>query len=124
MGNNGYNPGYLYAQEVTSKSQMEIIENGFDSLYIRLCYDYSFDRRSQCLNIKKTGAQWEAEYNLLITILDDKDSILSIERISEKKFPKSGWETVIKKLLDQNITTLPDSWTIPGSATAPTDGVA
>lgn len=122
MGTRGYKPGYIYTQMLTSKSQMNIIENGFDSLCIRLWYGYSFDSRIQCLTITKTGFKWEAEYNLLTTFLDDKDSILSIEKSTEKKFPKSGWHTFIKKLLDQNVTTLPDDWLIPGSASTPTHG--
>ncbi len=97
---------YELTQELTNKVELKFIENGFDSIYIRLWYIYNYGPTYQVIDFRKTEGKWFAEFcSLKHTKIND--SIIIKKMDNEKKVPKSGWASFIKNILALGITNLP-----------------
>ena len=119
-GDNNYS--FKLSQNIIKKAGLANIANGYDSIFIRLFYFYSFDSRVQIIEINKNDSMWFGTYKLIYFQLEKMDSILSIQGLSIKKQPKNGWPTFSQTLFKLNITTLPDDSTIPEFDKGPADG--
>jgi hypothetical protein len=110
------------AQQIESKLGLYSIENGFDSLEIRVWLGYAGSNNEQLLIIKKDTDRWTANLSHLTFIYSDKgDSIQAISKTSVEKSPKSGWYQLLDSLNKLEIVTLRDMADIPNYETA-TDG--
>ena len=115
---------YTMKKDMASQLKLHDLEAGFDSLQIRIWYDYALSSSKELLIIERTNSMWSAaRYEMKITDTTAKvfDSIIStkIKLIT----PKSGWENFTNKLFDLKIMTLPNMENIPGLEDNWTDGV-
>ena len=123
--NNG-EPSLFYNLTIQKVKQLNIdsLQSGYDSLQIRIWYDYSLSAIRKLLIIKRTNFIWNAT---LYTMEVDWDAINSRETIVSKNEeilnPKNGWNSFMKHLLVLQIMTLPDMNNIPGLKDDWTDGV-
>lgn len=94
---------------IESLLKIPSLENGFDSLEIRIWYAYALRDKEQLVIIKHTDTSWSAELNTLtFHYSKNNDSILSISKQSISKYPKSGWNSFLLNLNKLDFYTLPD----------------
>lgn len=105
--NGKYLYSYFLTKEYTQKAGLKILENGFDSVCIRLWYIYAYGPSWQVVEIKRIQEKWVAEFILLTEIVNKNDTLSNISKTSVLKMPKSGWNIFLKNLFSKNIITLP-----------------
>lgn len=114
---------YKLTKQKGEQLKLKDLEEGFDSLQIRIWFDYSLIdfRELYIFNYQET--KWEGAYYFMRT---DWDSSKLTERITESKrkiiTPKSGWKDFTNKLFEFKITTLPNMADIEGLEDGWTDG--
>jgi len=104
-------PGSYYTNkpDVEKKLGLATLENGFDSLQIRLWYGYAFNDSSQLVILKRNNGKWVGEFYTLIYQLNESgDTIKAIKKRMTNREPKSGWNDFASKILELKIYTLPD----------------
>jgi len=106
---------YRLSKYQASKLQLDSLEIGYDSLQIRIWYNYGLLDIQNVAIIKRNNGQWKAE--LLTLNFDENDSSLMRmpilkERIN--KVPASGWTFFLKGLVELNIMGLPDQRKVSG----------
>jgi len=95
--------------------KLDTLENGYDSIQIRVWFTYARIDTFQILSLKKTDHKWSAYYcKTGFQINPGGDSILSYSKDDHEIFPKSGWQTVMDSIFNFNILTLPDCRKIKG----------
>lgn len=100
---------YLNKQIIEGKMGLMTLENGFDSIQIRIWYGYAFMDSAQMVILKKVNSQWSAElYSFIYNSNKSGDSVLSIDKSMEIRSPNCGWDSFTKQLFKFNITVLPD----------------
>ncbi len=105
---------YSLTKEYIQKAGLRILENGFDSICIRLWYIYSFGPSWQVTEMRKSSEGWVGEFILLTEKMNKNDSSRYIQKTSFFKKPISGWDIFIMQILSKNITFLPSDLSIPG----------
>jgi hypothetical protein len=101
---------YRNKSKVEEKMGLRSIENGFDSIQVRIWYGYGRTDSSQLVVLTKTQAGWKSIfYNFKYYIDDIKRKIDSIGIQKEFRTPKSGWQSFSSNLFGLSITTLPDN---------------
>lgn len=107
---NGKLPAYyLNKPNVERQLGLNTLENGFDSIQIRIWYGYAFIDTSQLVILKNNNQEWVAELITFKYHTDNSiDSVKAIDKTSVKSQPKSGWSNFINKLFSLKITELPD----------------
>lgn len=121
---------YLSTQDKVKQLGLDSLQNGSDSLQIRIWYDYSTDRTRKLFVINKTNSIWTASLYTM-TVIDrigtDLKELNSPEKIrlekTENLQPKNGWDRFINKILSLQIISLPDMYSIPGMKVGMEDGV-
>jgi hypothetical protein len=107
---------YKRCKEYEKLLQLNTLQNGFDSLQIRIWFHSGMASKNKMIMLKKSKKSWEGQ---LTSWVEDNGSEnfskfaiqnIAIENIS----PKSGWNKYIFKLNKFNITTLPDPINIKG----------
>lgn len=119
-------PDLFYALKKQKEKQLNLdsLESGYDSLQIRIWYDYALIKDQELIVIRRTNGQWSAAHYEMIVDWDysnDKDSIETFKVTAVT--PKSGWNKFMRELEEYYITTLPDMNNIPGLIDSWTDGV-
>jgi hypothetical protein len=101
---------YHFKRRVEGLLNLENIENGVDSLEIRIWYSYSFIDTAQLIILKKKPKhEWECFlYTFSYKYKPENDSIVSLNYWGQKAVPKSGWRNLILALQENNIFELPD----------------
>ena len=86
-------------------------KSGYDSIAIRLWYDYASDEKD-VIEIRKHCDGWVGEYTKIVSYLDNGKVY---NKIGEKGnlYPKSGWDLFTKKIFGLGIITLPHFGDIP-----------
>ncbi|MBI5857769.1 MAG: hypothetical protein HZB42_08960 [Sphingobacteriales bacterium] len=88
---------------------LDSLESGFDSLQIRIWYDYSLFTLRQLIVLKYTRSRWSADlYEMTVHWDYNKWTETILTNDTRAATPKSGWENFIPRLLALNITTLPN----------------
>ena len=108
------------------------LENGFDSIQIRIFYGGSFNGERLVI-LTNSNKKWSAEISKFIDKINPgfEDSVnadyskrYSLSRETENKIPKSGWDKFIKIFFKFSILSLPDEESINSFLEeSPTDGV-
>ncbi len=102
---------------------IESLETGFDSIQIRIWYEYSLLKKRDLIILKFTQGEWNGTFYSMIV---DWDPLKTTETILSKSVknvkPKSGWNNFTKKLVDLKLTTLPNMRDIPGLSDTWDDG--
>ncbi len=104
--------------ESTKTLKLQPLFKGFDSIYIRLWYEYSFEDKMQIVELLKTDSGYLGKYYFIENFNSDSTNA-KITTIN--KSPKSTWENVFQKLSSFNIEKLP-SWTDVKNYNPPMDG--
>lgn len=115
---------YTLKKQKEKQLQLDSLESGYDSLQIRIWYNYALIKDQELIVIRRTNDQWSAaHYNMVVDwdYINDKDSIETFKVTAVT--PKSGWNKFMRGLDDLFITTLPDMNNIPGLIDSYTDGV-
>ena len=100
---------YQNKSNVENKLGLKSLENGFDSLQIRLWYGYAFKDSSQLVVLRNSNGKWTSElFTLVYHLNENGDALKSISKEIITRDPKSGWGNFIDKVLKLQITTLPD----------------
>jgi hypothetical protein len=122
--NGELDPYYQSTQKNATLLKIDSLQDGFDSLQIRIWYDYALLSIGDLLIIKRSNAGWTAISYSLERDLDKPDSIrrLTVEKTDTLK-PKNGWDSFLNRLFALQITTLPNMDSIPGLQDDWTDGV-
>jgi hypothetical protein len=122
--NGELDPYYQFVQKKAIQLKIDTLQGGFDSLQIRIWYDYALLTISDLLIIKRSNATWTAISYSLEQDLDKPDSTrrLRVEKTDTLK-PKNGWNSFLNRLFALQIATLPTMDSIPGLQDDWADGV-
>jgi hypothetical protein len=109
------NGSYDLKKQKERQLQLDSLESGFNSLQIRIWYDYSLVTKRELIIIKKVKNQWTGMYYKMEV---DWNPFKYTETITNRKSefitPSFGWDNFTKKLFDLKIMTLPNMADIPG----------
>lgn len=107
---NGKFPAYyLNKPFVERQLGLNTLENGFDSIQIRIWYGYAFIDTSQLVILTNSNQEWVAELMTFQYYTENRnDSRIDANINVIKKEPSSGWSNFTEKLFSLNITELPD----------------
>lgn len=110
-------PDYFYKLYSYQASQLKLdsLEVGYDSLQIRIWYNYGLLDVQNVVVIKKNSERWSAD--LLTFQYDENDSSYMRRPILKEKIsklPALGWSSFIKELIEFNIMKLPDQSKVAG----------
>lgn len=109
---------YEITKRATEKSVLTTIENGFDSIFIRLWYIHRFE--IEVLEFKKEAGFWNAEFHKVDFFLIRSN--IEVEKVKSLKIsPKSGWDFFVKRIFTLGITNLPDDSELSGYNGLPND---
>ena len=114
---------YKLTKQKREQLKLRDLEEGFDSLQIRVWIDYSLIDFRELYTFEYQNNKWEGVYYFMRT---DWNSSNLTETITETKRkiinPKSGWKDFSNKLIELEITTLPNMGDIEGLVDGWTDG--
>lgn len=115
---------YRLSQQKAKQLKLDSLENGYDSLQIRIWYDYSLVTYRSLLIIKQTNSVWSAKGYTMSVDWNWEKLTEKVTKKQEKTLnPKHGWDNFVKQLFALQITTLPNMKDIPGLKDGWTDGV-
>lgn len=100
---------YRTTKQKANQLGLDSLELGYDSLQIRVWFDYSLARKKHLLIIKRANNIWICQLYTIQTLwnaVTDRETILSKDIRNVK--PKIGFENFAKKLLSYKITSLPN----------------
>jgi len=106
-----YEGSSLFAdlKDTRDSLKLDTLENGFDSLEIRLWFSYANSLNQQVLVIRNKKGLWDGEYWEYLPQVDQmRTRVLYIESSVKKINPNHGWIRLIDKLMENDILTLPD----------------
>jgi len=100
-------------KDIENKLGIGSIEDGFDSLQIRIwTIGYkSFDEN--LIMISNTKGIWSAKILLINFKYDKSNTLVAIDKQITNNEPKSSWNTFVDSLIKYDILTLPDYTTLP-----------
>jgi hypothetical protein len=112
---NNSKPRWINARtiEISKSANLVNLRNGFDSLYIRIFYEYSFEPTYQIIEIYKDQKSWKAYYTVATEKYKKGDSVPDVKKVIHKLTPISSWEKFTQDLFQLQILTLPDGWSTP-----------
>lgn len=93
---------------------LDVLENGFDSLQIRIWYSYAFKDSSQILIIRSSQQQWSAQLITNAWSEHSKEGRTVLKKDIRQLRPQNGWQQLIYKLWGLKFPTLPDYSSIAG----------
>jgi hypothetical protein len=99
--------------ETVKSANLVNLRNGFDSLYIRIFYEYSFEPTYQIIEIYKDQKSWKAYYTIATEKYKKGDSVPDVKKVIHKLTPISSWGKFTQELFQLKILTLPDGWSTP-----------
>ena len=115
---------YKITQQKINQLKLENLEKGFDSIQIRIWYDYSLVTQRKILVLKKI----DSKYSAILYLFDvDWDYQNEKETITQKDIRvlnlNIDWGKFMKELSDLGIESLPNMDDIPGLFDGWTDGI-
>jgi hypothetical protein len=89
---------------------LDTLENGYDSIQVRIWFGYAFSDTAQLFVLKKDIKEgWSGALLTLIYQRNEVDSSLNVKKQISKLTPESSWDNAIQKLKAFGVMTLPDS---------------
>ena len=110
--------GYLRIRQKINLLGLDDLEEGFDSIQIRVWNDYWLTDLRDVFIFKLQNTEWSGEF--IAMNVDGEEKIKKIDKIGIT--PKSGWNQFIDSLQEKQITTLPNMRDIGGLNTKVNDG--
>lgn len=112
-------------RRMASELRLDSIENGFDSLQIRIWLGHSMAIRKNIVILKKINGKWSAQLVTYSEGQKGKTLQLFIEKKTIKSVhPLSGWDVIIKKINALEILTLPNDGDLKDYNGCGMDGIA
>jgi hypothetical protein len=106
---------YSLTTQKAKQLKLEDIHSGFDSLQIRVWYGYSTSRLRELIVLKKDNKGWSGSHHTMKVEWDPVKLTDTVKKHDRQQLePKSDWASLIQKLLDNQILTLPDMDDIKG----------
>lgn len=100
---------YLFKNKIVNQVNLELLENGFDSLQIRIWHSSPYIDSVYLLVVKNINGEWFASISNYKIIFDKNRNIIdTIIGRSTKVTPKSGWQFFLDRIFKLKITELPD----------------
>ncbi len=100
---------YLFLKAREKQLGLQILENGFDDLQIRVWYHFSLFWQGKLVVITNKDTNWTATvYNYR-----NRETETVILKHAKQVVPKSTWDKFSKQLLSYNVLTLPNDFDIP-----------
>ena len=100
---------YLLDKQKSNQLGLGPIEDGYDSLQIRVWFDYSMAKKKYLAVIKRRAAKWHCLLYTMITKWNDKnDSQIIVSKSVLVIKPSMGWSRFIKQLLDLDVMDMPN----------------
>jgi hypothetical protein len=100
---------YSKKKELESKMDLSSMENGVDSIEIRIWYGIAFSDSLNLVVLKENKFGWKADvFFLKYDYSKSRDSIISVSSKKQAKTPKSGWASFTKELFNLEILSLID----------------
>jgi hypothetical protein len=116
---------YKLTQQKVKQLKIDTLQSGYDSLQIRIWYDYALVSLRKLIIFKRTNNNWTAT---AYTMTVEWNAFKLTDKIKTKKAeilsPKNGWDSFFKNLFALHITTLPNMDNIPGLFDGWTDGIS
>jgi hypothetical protein len=111
---NGEPPSYYRNKAGVEKLiGLQSLENGFDSLEIRIWYGYARTDSGQLVILARDKKMWSAKLYMFVYELDQTGSkVQSINKRQVSASPRFGWGQFIDSLFKLSINTLPDQYKI------------
>lgn len=122
---NGDEPDLYYqlTKQKINQLKLDDLELGYDSLQIRIWFDYSMIDYNQLLVLKYDGSEWRGWHYELEVLWNAYDLTDKIKRKKKTEItPSSGWTSLFEKLEKSKITKLPNMEDIDGLVDNWTDG--
>ena len=115
---------FKLAQQKVKQLKIDTLQNGFDSLQIRIWHDYSLWKLRKLLVITRANHTWTATAYTMTVDWNDREltEIVNTKKI-EILNPKNGWNDFLNKLFTLKITELPNMHDIPGLEDGWMDGI-
>jgi hypothetical protein len=100
---------YLLAKQKATQLGLDSLELGYDSLQIRIWFDYSLAKTKHLVIIKRSQGKWSCQLFTMQALYNaSKNTETVLAKDKKNILPKSGWETFTKALFGLGITTLPN----------------
>lgn len=116
-GANKEDTSYLFKaiREDVKQLNLENLENGFDSLNMRIWLGHSMTYKNHVVSIQRLNDKWSGQ---LITVTrnysgENETKPKDTKEVKEV-MPKSGWNKFVNNILSLGITTLPDGHDLQG----------
>jgi len=104
--------------------ELEPIEDGFDSLQLRIWLGHSLAVKRNVVVLKNTNKQWTAQLITYSHGHSEKGKTFISNKDVKAVTPKSGWANFIQRLFDLQILVLPNGQDIQGyRSCGGTDGI-
>jgi len=104
---------YSIDQELVNRFSLDNLQNGFDSIQIRIWFDHSNYSFQKLIVLKRVKETWTADLYIIEWNVYDYIGTLKITNQGTLS-PRNGWNVFISKLFSLQITTLPNMDNIPG----------
>lgn len=106
--------GFFQRSKFTRMLGIKNLEQGTDSICIRVHYSVSLLSTSVMLELKNTGGKWIAEVSKIKSHFNSvEERVDSFSRVMRVDYPRSGWIKLINQLFELNILSLDDDSVIP-----------
>jgi hypothetical protein len=99
-------------RSIQENAELTSLEDGFDSLQIRIWYGYT-SHFEHLVVLKNEQGKWDAILYSMHYIYSNR-SLKEIIKYQKRVEPKSGWENLLNKLNTLKILSLPDMSTLEG----------
>lgn len=100
---------YKLTQDKARQLKLDAIENGYDSIKIRVWYNYSLINNRKLLVLSNRNGVWSGTLYKMTVNWDPQINKETIETIEKGQVvPRTGWANFINKLYELQILTLPD----------------
>ncbi|MEZ5043302.1 MAG: hypothetical protein R2828_25625 [Saprospiraceae bacterium] len=114
---------YKLIKQKREQLKLRDLEEGFDSLQIRIWIDYSLIDFRELYTFEYQNNKWTGVYYFMRADWNSNDLTETITETERKIInPKSGWTDFSNKLLELEITALPNMRDIEGLVDGWTDG--
>jgi hypothetical protein len=115
---------YRLKRQREKRLLLDGLETGYDSLEIRIWFEYALYYKKDLVVIKRTDGKWTAfHYEITLDFNPDKETDSIKSKTSRHVTPKCGWDEFTDKLFSLKIMTLPNMDDIKEIVNRMDDGV-
>jgi len=122
--NGSFDDYYRLKRQQEKQLSLDGLETGYDSLEIRIWFDYQLIAEKDLIIVKRFDEIWTAlHYQMAVDWNSEKETDSVRSKSSRRVTPKCGWNEFIDKLLSLKIMTLPNMDDVKEIENSWSDGV-